>query len=111
MGAIRSDQVKPTSDRVLVLKDKPERETAGGIIIPDSARVKARTGKAIAAGPGRTTEDGVFCPNEVKAGDRVLVGDAKGVIVEVEIVGEDGNPTVVECAMLRALDVLGVIEG
>lgn len=100
---IKIEGLRLTRDRVLVKRDDAETQTAAGILIPETARQKVHTGRALAAGPGFYSEEtAVWIPNAVKAGDRVLVGDAKGHAIEVEGHGE--------CALLRGIDVYGVIE-
>ncbi|HXG37750.1 MAG TPA: co-chaperone GroES [Bacteroidota bacterium] len=80
-------QLKPLADRVVVKPSKAEEKTKGGIIVPDTAKEKPVWGEVIAAGPGRTTEDGKHIPMEVKVGDRVLYGKYSG--TEVTIDGEE----------------------
>jgi chaperonin GroES len=80
-------QLKPLADRVVVRPSQAEEKTKGGIIVPDTAKEKPVWGEVIAAGPGRTTEDGKHIPMEVKVGDRVLYGKYSG--TEVTIDGEE----------------------
>jgi chaperonin GroES len=80
-------QLKPLADRVVVRPSKAEEKTKGGIIVPDTAKEKPVWGEVIAAGPGRTTDDGKHIPMEVKIGDRVLYGKYSG--TEVTIDGEE----------------------
>lgn len=80
-------QLKPLADRVVVKPSQAEEKTKGGIIVPDTAKEKPVWGEVIAAGPGRTTEDGKHIPMEVKVGDRVLYGKYSG--TEVTIDGEE----------------------
>jgi chaperonin GroES len=80
-------QLKPLADRVVVRPSKAEEKTKGGIIVPDTAKEKPVWGEVIAAGPGRTTDDGKHIPMEVKIGDRVLYGKYSG--TEVTIEGEE----------------------
>lgn len=80
-------QLKPLADRVVVKPSKAEEKTKGGIIVPDTAKEKPVWGEVIAAGPGRTTEEGKHIPMEVKVGDRVLYGKYSG--TEVTIDGEE----------------------
>jgi chaperonin GroES len=80
-------QLKPLADRVVVKPSKAEEKTKGGIIVPDTAKEKPVWGEVIAAGPGRTTDDGKHIPMEVKVGDRVLYGKYSG--TEVTIDGEE----------------------
>src|SRR3546814_3985410 len=78
---------RPLHDRVLVRRVEAEEKTAGGIIIPDSAKEKPSEGEVVAAGAGAKSEDGKITPLDVKAGDRVLFGKWSG--TEVKIDGED----------------------
>ena len=92
---------RPLHDRVVVKPLESEERTAGGIIIPDTAKEKPQEGKVIAAGPGARTEDGKLVPLDVKKGDRVLFGKWSG--TEVKIDGED-------MLIMKEADILGVIE-
>jgi chaperonin GroES len=94
-------KIKPLNDRVLVLRVEGEGKTAGGIIIPDTAKEKPQEGKVMAVGPGKTGEDGKRTPLEVKKGDRVLFSRYAGTEIKI-----DG----VEHLMMREDDILGVIE-
>ncbi len=93
---------RPLHDRVLVRRLEEETRTAGGIIIPDTAKEKPMEGEIIAAGPGARGEDGKLHPLDVKAGDRVLFGKWSG--TEVKIDGED-------LLIMKESDILGIIEG
>ena len=93
---------RPLHDRVLVKRVESEAKTAGGIIIPDTAREKPQEGEVIAVGPGARDESGKLVPLDVKAGDRVLFGKWSG--TEVKIDGED-------LLIMKESDVMGVIEG
>ncbi|HZT51670.1 MAG TPA: co-chaperone GroES [Stellaceae bacterium] len=93
---------RPLQDRVLIRRLDQEEKTAGGIIIPDTAKEKPMEGEVIAAGPGSRGEDGVLHPLDVKVGDRVLFGKWSG--TEVKIDGE-------ELVIMKESDILGVIEG
>jgi chaperonin GroES len=93
--------IKPLNDRVLVLRVEEEQKTAGGIIIPDTAKEKPYEGKVIAAGPGKIDDNGKRVPLEVKKGDRVLFSKYAG--TEIKIKG-------VEHLMMREDDILGIIE-
>jgi chaperonin GroES len=94
--------VRPLHDRIIVKRvEANEERTAGGIIIPDTAKEKPQEGKVIAVGSGRR-DDGKVVPLDVKAGDRVLFGKYSGSEIKL-----DG----VEHLILREEDVLGVIEG
>jgi len=94
-------KVKPLNDRVLVLRIEEEEKTAGGIIIPDTAKEKPQEGKVIAVGPGRIKEDGERIPPAVKENDRVLFGKYAGTEIKI-----DG----VEHLILREDDILGIVE-
>ena len=93
---------RPLHDRVLVRRVAQEEKTAGGIIIPDTAKEKPSEGKIVAAGTGTHREDGSIVPMEVKAGDMVLFGKWSG--TEVSVDGE-------ELLIMKESDILGVIEG
>jgi chaperonin GroES len=95
-------QFRPLHDRVLLRRVEQEAKTAGGIIIPDTAKEKPMEGEVIAVGPGTRDETGKLQPLDVKAGDRVLFGKWSG--TEVKIDGED-------LLILKESDLLGVIEG
>ena len=92
---------RPLHDRVLVRRVEAEEKTAGGIIIPDSAKEKPAEGEIVSAGSGARAEDGKITPLDVKAGDRVLFGKWSG--TEVKIDGED-------LLIMKESDVLGVVE-
>ena len=91
---------RPLHDRVLVRRIEAEEKTAGGIIIPDSAKEKPAEGEVVAVGAGNKAEDGKVTPLDVKAGDRVLFGKWSG--TEVKLNGED-------LLIMKESDVLGVI--
>src|SRR5215472_1279636 len=93
---------RPLQDRVLVRRVKQDEKTAGGIIIPDTAKEKPSEGEVIAVGSGVRGEDGKIHPLDVKAGDRILFGKWSG--SEVKIDGE-------ELIIMKESDILGVIEG
>ena len=92
---------RPLHDRVLVRRVEAEEKTAGGIIIPDTAKEKPQQGKVIAVGKGRIEKDGKVTPLDVKAGDKVLFGKYAGQEIKI-----DGN----EYLIIREEEVLGVIE-
>jgi chaperonin GroES len=94
-------KIKPLNDRVLVLRIEGEEKTAGGLIIPDTAKEKPLEGKVIAVGPGRADKDGKIVPLAVKKDDRVLFGKYAG--TEIKIEG-------VEHLIMREDDILGIIE-
>jgi chaperonin GroES len=93
---------RPLHDRVVVRRLEQEEKTAGGIIIPDTAKEKPQEGEIVAVGPGARDEHGKLQPLELKAGDRVLFGKWSG--TEVKIDGE-------ELMIMKESDVMGVIEG
>jgi chaperonin GroES len=87
-------------DRVLVRRIEQDEKTAGGIIIPDTAKEKPMEGEVIAAGPGSRGDDGQLHPLDVKVGDRVLFGKWSG--TEIKIDGED-------LVVMKETDIVGVI--
>ncbi|SNT17336.1 chaperonin GroES [Sphingomonas laterariae] len=91
---------RPLHDRVLVRRVEAEEKTAGGIIIPDTAKEKPQEGEIVAAGSGAKAEDGKVTPLDVKAGDRVLFGKWSG--TEVRVNGED-------LLIMKESDILGII--
>jgi chaperonin GroES len=92
---------RPLHDRVVVRRLNAEEKTAGGIIIPDTAKEKPMEGEVVAAGPGARNEAGALVALEVKAGDRVLFGKWSG--TEVKIDGE-------ELLIMKESDILGIID-
>jgi chaperonin GroES len=92
---------RPLHDRVLVRRIEAEEKTAGGIIIPDTAKEKPQEGEVIAIGPGARDESGKLVPLDVKAGDRILFGKWSG--TEIKLNGED-------LLIMKESDVMGVIE-
>ena len=93
---------RPLHDRVVVRRVEQEEKTAGGIIIPDTAKEKPMEGEVVAVGPGARDENGKLIPLDVKAGDRILFGKWSG--TEVKIDGE-------ELLIMKESDIMGVIEG
>ena len=91
----------PLHDRVLVRRIEAEEKTAGGIIIPDTAKEKPQEGEVVAVGPGARDETGKLVELSVKAGDRVLFGKWSG--SEVKIDGE-------ELLIMKESDILGIVE-
>ncbi|KTR85322.1 chaperonin GroES [Novosphingobium fluoreni] len=91
---------RPLHDRVLVRRVEAEEKTAGGIIIPDSAKEKPAEGEIVSAGTGARAENGTITPLDVKVGDRVLFGKWSG--TEVKVDGED-------LLIMKESDILGVI--
>src|SRR5690242_853513 len=94
-------QFRPLHDRVVVRRLEAEEETAGGIIIPDTAKEKPMEGEIIAAGPGSLDETGKLVPLDVKAGDRVLFGKWSG--TEVKLDGRD-------LLIMKESDIMGVVD-
>jgi len=92
---------RPLHDRVLVRRINADEKTAGGIIIPDTAKEKPSQGEVVAVGPGGRDETGKLIPIDIKAGDRVLFGKWSG--TEVKIDGED-------LLIMKESDLLGIIE-
>jgi len=93
--------IRPLQDRIIVERVEEETKTAGGLIIPDTAKEKPQQGKVVAVGKGKKTEDGKVLPLDVKVGDRVLFGKYAGTEIKVE-----GK----EYLMMREDDILGVVE-
>ncbi|MFG1400939.1 co-chaperone GroES [Xanthobacter sediminis] len=91
---------RPLHDRVVVKRIEAEQKTAGGIIIPDTAKEKPQEGEVVAVGAGARDEAGKLVPLDVKAGDRVLFGKWSG--TEVKIDGQD-------LLIMKESDILGVI--
>ena len=91
---------RPLHDRVLVRRVEAEEKTAGGIIIPDTAKEKPQEGEIVSVGTGSKAEDGKVTPLDVKAGDRILFGKWSGTKVKVD--GED-------LLIMKESDILGVI--
>ena len=79
--------LKPLADRVVVKPSVAEEKTKGGIIVPDTAKEKPVWGEVIAAGPGRTTDEGKHIAMEIKVGDKVLYGKYSG--TEITLDGEE----------------------
>jgi chaperonin GroES len=92
---------RPLHDRVLIRRVEAEEKSAGGIIIPDTAKEKPMEGEVVAVGPGARGEDGKIQPLDVKAGDRVLFGKWSG--TEVKLDGED-------LIIMKESDVMGIID-
>jgi len=93
---------RPLHDRVVVRRIEAEEKTAGGIIIPDTAKEKPMEGEVIAVGPGARDEQGKLVPLDVKAGDRILFGKWSG--TEVKLDGE-------ELLIMKESDIMGIVEG
>ena len=94
--------VRPLHDRIIVQRIEEVEQKIGGIIIPDSAKEKPQQGKVVAAGSGKTKDDGKRVPLDVKAGDTILFGKYSGQEIKI-----DGS----EYLIMREDEVLGVIEG
>ncbi|MDF2995039.1 MAG: co-chaperone GroES [Xanthobacteraceae bacterium] len=92
---------RPLHDRVVVKRVDAEEKTAGGIIIPDTAKEKPSQGEVVAVGPGGRDEAGKLIPLDVKAGDRVLFGKWSGTEVKI-----DG----VDYLIMKEADILGVLD-
>jgi chaperonin GroES len=91
---------RPLHDRVLVRRVEAEEKTAGGIIIPDTAKEKPQEGEVVAAGTGARNEAGEIHPLEVKPGDKILFGKWSG--TEVKVNGED-------LLIMKESDILGIV--
>ena len=94
-------KIRPLNDRLLVKRLKEEEVTAGGIIIPDSAKEKPAEGEVVAVGPGKTADNGERVPMQVSTGDRVLFSKYGGTDVKLE--GDD-------FLIMREDDILGIVE-
>ena len=93
---------RPLHDRILVRRIEADERTAGGIIIPDTAKEKPQEGEIVAVGSGARDETGKLVELDVKAGDRILFGKWSG--TEVKIDGE-------ELLIMKESDVMGIVEG
>ena len=93
---------RPLHDRVVVRRLTAEEKTAGGIIIPDTAKEKPMEGEIVAVGPGARNEQGQLVPLDVKAGDKILFGKWSG--TEVKLDGE-------ELLIMKESDIMGIITG
>ena len=91
---------RPLHDRVQVKRLEADEKTAGGIIIPDTAKEKPQEGEVVAVGPGARDESGKVVPLDVKAGDKILFGKWSG--TEVKINGED-------LLIMKESDILGIV--
>ncbi len=92
---------RPLHDRVVVKRVQQDVKTAGGIIIPDTAKEKPMEGEVLAVGPGARDESGKLVPLDVKSGDRILFGKWSG--TEVKLDGE-------ELLIMKESDIMGVID-
>ena len=96
-----SIRLKPLGDRVVVEREEAQSKTAGGIVLPDTAKDKPREGTVIAAGPGRLLDNGQLRPLEVHQGDRILFGSYAGNEIEV-----DGK----EYLILKEEEILAILS-
>ena len=94
-------QVRPLQDRIIVERIEEETKTAGGLIIPDTAKEKPSTGEVVAVGPGGRDEDGKAVAMTLKVGDKVLFGKWSG--TEIKINGED-------LIIMKESEVFGILE-
>lgn len=94
-------KIRPLGDRVLVKPLDKEKQERGGLIIPDTAKEKPQEGEIVAAGKGKTTEDGKVLPMDVKVGDKVLYGKYSG--TEIKIDGDD-------YLIMHQEDILGILD-
>ena len=94
-------KIRLLNDRVLVVRVEEEQKTAGGIIIPDTAKEKPQEGKIIAVGPGKMGDDGKRTPLNVKKGDKILFSKYAGTEIKI-----DG----IEQIFMKEDDILGVLE-
>ncbi len=94
-------KIRPLHDRVIVKRNDADKQTASGIIIPDTAKEKPQEGEVIAAGSGIRKDDGSIFPLDVKKGDKILFGKYAGTEIKM-----DGK----EFLMMKEDDILGVIE-
>jgi chaperonin GroES len=99
---VEAMKFRPLNDRVVVARIEEETRTAGGIIVPDTAKEKPMQGEVVAVGPGARSEKGSLIPLEVKTGDRVLFGKWAGTEVKI-----DGR----ELVIMKESDILGLVEG
>jgi len=93
--------LKPLSDRIIVKAITAEEKTAGGIVLPDTAKEKPQEGEVLAVGPGKLLDSGKVAPMDIQTGDRVVYSKYGG--TEVKLNGE-------EYVVLRQDDVLGVVQ-
>ena len=100
MKGLQDMGFRPLHDRVLVKRVEAEEKTAGGIIIPDTAKEKPQEGEVVAVGGGAKAEDGKITPLDVKAGDKILFGKWSG--TEVKLDGQD-------LLIMKESDILGIV--
>ena len=101
MATASKMKIKPLDDRVLIKPDEAEEKTKSGIFLPEGAKEKPMTGKVIATGPGKLTDEGARAPMGVKKGDTVLYGKYGGTEVDI-----DG----VEHKIISESELLGILE-
>jgi chaperonin GroES len=101
LSEVSAVKIRPLQDRILIKRVEEEQKTAGGIIIPDSAKEKPQEGRVVAVGNGKVGDDGKIRPLDVKKGDRILFSKYSGSEVKL-----DGD----EHTIIREEDVLGIIE-
>jgi len=94
-------KIRPLHDRVIVRRLEEERKSAGGIVIPDTAKEKPIQGEVIAVGTGKILDDGKVRPLDVKVGDKILFGKYSGTEVKI---GDE------ELLVMREEDIMGVVE-
>jgi chaperonin GroES len=94
-------KIRPLNDQVLVLREDEEQKSAGGIIIPDTAKEKPQRGKVVAVGSGKIDKDGKRIPMEVKKGDRILFGKYAGTEINIDNL---------EHVFMREEDILSILE-
>jgi chaperonin GroES len=99
---LKSMNIRPLHDRIIIQRLDEGEQKVGGIIIPDTAKEKPQQGKVIAAGTGKIRDDGTRQPPDVKAGDLILFGKYSG--QEIRLDGED-------YLIVREEEVLGIIDG
>lgn len=97
-----SVNIRPLHDRLIVRRLEEERKSAGGIVIPDTAKEKPIQGEVLAIGKGKILENGTVRPLDVKVGDKVLFGKYSGTEVKI---GDE------ELLVMREEDIMGVVEG
>ena len=95
-------KIRPLYDRIVVKRVEEETKTAGGLIIPDSAKEKPQEGEVVSVGQGKRNDAGTLIPLDLKAGDRILFGKYSGSDIKI-----DGQ----EYMIMREDEVLGVLEG
>lgn len=95
--------LKPLGDRVVVQREEAGNTTAGGIVLPDTAKDKPQKGKVLAVGEGRLTKDGKRRPLQIKVGDQILFSTYAG--DEIKVLGDK------KVLLMREDDILAVIEG